>query len=291
LVEHLIRKLGTFARLSDIDCLRLTEALAPVRNVAARTDIAVEGDCLNGTQFILTGWACRYRQFADGRQQIVSILLPGDPCEPAIPWQCRCTHAVAALTPVTFAQIPACSLRDLMASSPALEEAFQREALATAAIQWEWAVSLGCRTGIERLAHLLCELHARLAAVGLADGDCCPMPITQSDLGDALGQTSVHINRTLQELRRGRLIALKGRRLTILNRRKLEELAQFRPAYLSRAEPSSRPSAECAPPPPGLPCPDRHGPGEHGRDSGGSACTTVAEAHRDAWLSRFAFGV
>jgi CRP-like cAMP-binding protein len=232
LVEHLIRKLGTFARLSDIDCLRLTEALAPVRNVAARTDIAVEGDCLNGTQFILTGWACRYRQFADGRQQIVSILLPGDPCEPAIPWQCRCTHAVAALTPVTFAQIPACSLRDLMASSPALEEAFQREALATAAIQWEWAVSLGCRTGIERLAHLFCELHTRLAAIGLADGDSCPMPVTQNDLGDAMGQTSVHINRTLQELRGLGLITLRGRRLTIHDPAALARLALFDPTYL-----------------------------------------------------------
>ncbi|MGH1570374.1 hypothetical protein ACRAWG_06505 [Methylobacterium sp. P31] len=67
MVEHLIRKLERFARLGDVDCIRLTEALAPVRSVAARTDIVAEGDSLNGTQIILTGWACRYRQFADGR--------------------------------------------------------------------------------------------------------------------------------------------------------------------------------------------------------------------------------
>ncbi|MGH1570373.1 Crp/Fnr family transcriptional regulator [Methylobacterium sp. P31] len=198
---------------------------------------------------------------------------------------------MAALTPVTVTQIPACSFRDLMASSPALEEAFHREALATAAIQWEWAVSLGCRTGIERLAHLFCELHARLAAIGLADGDSCPMPITQSDLGDAMGQTSVHINRTLQELRRNRLIALKSRRLTILNRRQLEELAQFRPAYLSHAEPPCRGSLErAASPPPGLPGPDRPAPREHRQDPDGAACATVAEAHRKARLHRLAFG-
>ncbi|MGT2478110.1 Crp/Fnr family transcriptional regulator [Methylobacterium oryzae CBMB20] len=195
MIDHLIRKLELFARLSEADRVSLHEALTPPRSVAARTELAAEGDLLNSAQIILTGWACRYRQFADGRQQIISILLPGDLCEPAIPRQSRCGHALASLTPVTLAQIPMLSLRDVMARSPALDEAFQLEALSAAAIQREWTVSLGCRTGIERLAHLFCELYARLAAVGLADGETCPLPITQGDLADALGQTSVHINR------------------------------------------------------------------------------------------------
>lgn len=113
-----------------------------------------------------------------------------------------------------------------------LDRALEREALATAAIQREWTVSLGCRSGIERLAHLFCELRWRLGAVGLADRASCPLPLTQHDLAHTLGQTSVHINRTLQELRAQGLITLRSRRLTIHDPDRLAELAHFDPAYL-----------------------------------------------------------
>lgn len=292
LIDHLIRKLELFARLSEADRVSLHEALTPPRSVAARTELAAEGDLLNSAQIILAGWACRYRQFADGRQQIISILLPGDLCEPAIPRQSRCAHALTSITPVTLAQIPILSLRDLMARSPALEEAFQLEALSAAAIQREWTVSLGCRTGIERLAHLFCELYARLAAVGLADGETCPLPITQGDLADALGQTSVHINRILQELRGGRLVALKSRRLTILNRHRLEEMAHFRPTYLSFVEPPCQGSPGCAAvPSSGKSRAGRHAQGASRLEPGGTVFADAAEAQRRLRAGRFAVGV
>ncbi len=292
LIDHLIRKLELFARLSEADRVSLHEALTPPRSVAARTELAAEGDLLNSALIILTGWACRYRQFADGRQQIISILLPGDLCEPAIPRQSRCGHALASLTPVTLAQIPMLSLRDVMARSPALDEAFQLEALSAAAIQREWTVSLGCRTGIERLAHLFCELYARLAAVGLADGETCPLPITQGDLADALGQTSVHINRILQELRGGRLVALKSRRLTILNRHRLEEMAHFRPAYLSFVEQPCHGSPDCAAvPSSGKSRAGRHAQGASRLETGGTAFADAAEAQRRVRAGRLAVGV
>ncbi|XYD09050.1 Crp/Fnr family transcriptional regulator [Methylobacterium sp. NMS12] len=225
-------KLQRYVRFSDADQVRLTDIVGSGRMIAARTDIIHEGDDPRAVNVVLDGWACRYRQLADGRRQIVAFLLPGDTCDPHVFLLDAMDHTIGAITPVLLGQIPGAALQAMTARSPTLDLAFHREALATAAVQREWTVSLGCRTGIERLAHLFCELHARLAAVGLADGNTCPIPITQSDLGDAMGQTSVHINRTLQEMRSMGLITLRSRRLTIHDPAALTQLAHFDPAYL-----------------------------------------------------------
>ncbi|MBE7245539.1 MAG: Crp/Fnr family transcriptional regulator, partial [Actinomycetospora chiangmaiensis] len=197
----LVHKLECYVRLSDADRMCLADAVSPGRLVAARTDIIHEGDDPRAVNVILDGWACRYRQFANGRRQIVALLLPGDLCDPHVFLLDAMDHTIGAITPVLLGQITGARMQAMTARSPDLDLVLHREALATAAMQREWTVSLGSRTGIERLAHLFCELHARLAAIGLTDGNTCPMPITQNDLGDAMGQTSVHINRTLQELR------------------------------------------------------------------------------------------
>lgn len=235
----LVRKLQGYVHLSDADQAWLVEALGPVRSIRSRTDIIDQGDDPLAVNVIIDGWACRYRQLADGRRQIVSLLLPGDPCDPHIFLLDRMDHAIGAITPIALAKIPGATLQALTARSPTLERAFQREALATAAIQREWTVSLGRRSALERVAHQFCELHARLTAVGLAEGSSCPMPLTQLDLADALGQTSVHINRTLQELRSTGLISLRGRHLTIHDRDGLAQLAHFDPAYLHFTEADS----------------------------------------------------
>lgn len=242
--DPLACKLMRYVRLSDADRLWLSEALGPVRTIASRADLIDEGDDPQAVNIILEGWACRSRQLADGRRQIVSILLPGDSCDPHVFLLDQMDHAISALTPLVYAQIPGLTMQQLSARSPTLDRAFHREALATAAIQREWTVSLGCRSGIERLAHLFCEVHARLKAVGLTDGESCPLPLTQHDLAHALGQTSVHINRTLQELRGQGLITLRSRRLTIHDLDRLAELAHFDPAYLHFTAGADAPNGE-----------------------------------------------
>jgi DNA-binding transcriptional regulator LsrR (DeoR family) len=82
------------------------------------------------------------------------------------------------------------------------------------------------------MAHLFCELHARLDMVGKARNDGYEFPLTQRELSECLGLTVVHANRTLQELRRRGLVELENRQLKILDRRGLEGIAEFDPAYL-----------------------------------------------------------
>jgi len=232
MLNPLARKLRTYVSLSDADLFWLSESFGPSRQFEARRDIIEEGDDPRTVNVILEGWACRYRQLSDGRRQIVSLLLPGDVCDPHIFLLDRMDHSIGALTPVTLTQIPGPTMQQVTARSPVLDRAFQREALASAAIQREWTVSLGCRSGIERLAHLFCELRARLTVVGLGNPTGFPMPLIQSDLADALGQTTVHINRTLRELRALGLLSLRSRLLTLHDPNGLAELAHFDPVYL-----------------------------------------------------------
>ncbi len=250
----LTRKLNNFVRLSAMDEGLIADVLEPPRLVEARVDIVEEGEISRTVNVILSGWACRYRQFEDGRRQIISLLLPGDCCDPHIPLLDRRDHAIGALTQVSVARIGGSAMAEIMARSPTLSLAFHREALAGAAIQREWTVSLGRRSGAERLAHLFCELHARLRAVSLADETSCPMPLTQPDLADALGQTTVHINRTLQDLRGASLLTLKGRRLTVLDSASLCQLAKFDPLYLhlGASRMASRHALPSAPDRPGV---------------------------------------
>lgn len=226
------RKLQLYAHLSDADHRHLSDALRQTRHVSARADIAVEGDDPRTVYVILDGWAGRCRHFPDGRRQITSLLLAGDCCDPHVFLFKRRDHTITALTPVAIASIPGSVFAELVARSPALERAFFFETMIASSIQREVAVSLGKRSGLERMAHLLCEMHARQSAIGLAEGMSCPMPLNQGDLADMLGQTSVHVNRMLQELRRLGLISLRQRRLTIHDAEGLADLAHFDPIYL-----------------------------------------------------------
>jgi len=96
----------------------------------------------------------------------------------------------------------------------------------------EWIVNVGQRSAQERIAHLLCEMFLRLESVGLTDGFSCAFPPTQTDIADATGLTPVHVNRTIQELRRTGLIVLENQKLAILDMQALQSLALFNPEYL-----------------------------------------------------------
>lgn len=136
-------------------------------------------------------------------------------------------HSFGALTPVIFAPIALAALRSAVQASRTIEEALWWDLLVAAAIEREHLVSLGRRSALERMGHLLCELHLRLAMVGLADGSGYDLPVTQADLADLLGLSTVHVNRLLQELRQTGPISLRGRRLTIHDLAGLREFSCF----------------------------------------------------------------
>lgn len=230
---HLIRKLEQFARFSPADRSVLEAAAsAKVRRFGPREDVVREGDAPDHVNLFLEGWGCRYKTLEDGRRQIISFFLPGDMCDLNIFILDEMDHSIATLTAARVAEISRQTLHEITAGHSRITQALWWETLVEVAVQRERTVSLGQRSATERLAHLLCELYLRLEAVGLTDGGTCDLPVTQADLADALGLSTVHVNRTLQELRGNGLIRLRGRELAIPDFPGLQNVAMFNPNYL-----------------------------------------------------------
>jgi CRP-like cAMP-binding protein len=185
------------------------------------------GDPLpNRTLIVVSGWAARQRWLPDGRRQILKLNLPGDVCG-------LFASVQSADPPVALTQTQA--LLGTFAAT-AMNESLLRDGLAgpmRAILEFEeWCVfnqllRLGAMTAKERMAHLLLELYHRLASVRLAQDWSFEMPLTQEQLADVLGLSSVHINRTLQALRREGQIEWHGSRVRLTNADALAGIAHF----------------------------------------------------------------
>ncbi|MCW6509097.1 Crp/Fnr family transcriptional regulator [Hyphomicrobiales bacterium BP6-180914] len=232
LANPLARKFLNFRQLSRTDEEALDNALERVQRIGSREDIVQQGDAPRFVHVILEGWACHYKHLQDGRRQITSLLLPGDLCDPPMFLLKTAGQSLGTLTAVTLARIPAETMQAITTQSATLQECFWWDMLVRSEIQREWTVSLGRRTATERLAHLFCEISLRLKSAGMTNGVDCEFPVTQADLGDAMGLSTVHVNRSLQELRGGGLVGLRGKRLRIYNEESLRALANFEPSYL-----------------------------------------------------------
>ena len=230
-----IRKLERLVALSAADRGWLERVEAEARLVGARTDLIVEGSDPDGAILILEGIACRHKHRANGRRQITAYLLPGDMSDLEAVFQDRMPHGVSTITPCRIARLSPRTLSESVHQSQALSQAARMLSLIDEATYGEWLLNLGCRSGVERLAHLICELFHRLRAVGLTTGNSFSLPVTQVDLAHTLGLSGVHTNRSLQELRHQRVIRLAERRLTILDLPRLMAIAEFDPSYLNLA--------------------------------------------------------
>ena len=229
-----IRKLEGFAPLSADHRREINALTKRVVRFGIREDIVHEGEVSQSVNVVMSGWACRYKVLPDGRRQIIALFLPGDMCDPYVFLLGAMDHGIGTLGPCDVAKVPAQGIHALSANNPPLLEALWWQTLVAFEAQREWTISIGRRTALERIAHLFCEVLARLAAVGLSNGSSCEWPLRQSDLADATGLSTVHVNRILQELRTLGFIDLHGQRLTVHNHDGLAKLAMFDPAYLHR---------------------------------------------------------
>lgn len=228
----LIRKLETYVQLTESEKDALLQAEMTVRSIDPRQDIVREYETVEGAILLLEGFACRYKMLPDGRRQILGYMVPGDMCDPRIFLLDVRDHAIASLSHAKIAIWPRKALLGLTSLFPRITRGFWWSALVDEGIVREWLVSLGQRTAFERLAHLICELYYRLDAVDLVRGRGFDFPVTQAELGDTLGLSAVHVNRTLQDMRRQNLVHMAGRRMTVLDLEALSAFAMFQPGYL-----------------------------------------------------------
>lgn len=232
-IAPLVRLLSRYMPLDADDHVALsTLVVGPLCQREARTDIAREGDNPTVIRLLVSGWACRYKDLPDGRRQIVGFFLPGDFCDLNVFILSELDHSIGALTAVRYFEIQPQQFQQVIDARPHLTRALLWHEMVASGIQREWLLSIGQRSPLERLAHLFVELYLRLRAVGLADHLCFDFPITQHHLAEANGISLVHLNRTLQEMRRERLIELSDRHLRIVDLERLKQVAMFKRSYL-----------------------------------------------------------
>ena len=224
------RGFAQYARLSDEESSLLVDPTANLQRFAARSELVDEDSDGSNPFFLLTGWACRARSLADGRRQILDFMLPGDLIGYCRPGR-RTLAASFALTAVTVAPAARFYHAAFDGSAP-----FSNLADVCGAVERRQEMRLlnqivraGRQTAYERLAHLLLEFRDRLERVGLASQNSFAMPLTQEVLADGLGLSVVHVNRTLQQLRRERLVTINDGVVTLLEPAMLTQIADFKP--------------------------------------------------------------
>jgi CRP-like cAMP-binding protein len=228
----LIVKLESFLALSAEERGALETLPMQVQALTADQDIVRQGDRPVRSCLILSGYAATYQTTGAGKRQIQAFHMPGDIPDLQSLHLKVLDNSLATITPCRVGFITHDVLLDLCRRHPRLNDAFWRETLVDGAIFRTWVTNNGQREALGRLAHILCEWITRLRAVGLADGLTCELPMTQAELADALGVSTVHVNRVLQELRAKDLVTLKGSVLTVLDWEALKRIADFDPAYL-----------------------------------------------------------
>lgn len=227
-VDPVTRRLRALAALSD-DELALLRTLADRRERHATGEQLVgEGQTVVRPRFIVSGWAARQRLMPDGRRQIFAILLPGDGVGLADNASDPAQASVVALTALeTVDASPLIEAVDA-GRAPGVQHAVGQLGRIEQGLLLDHLVRLGRQTAYERVAHFLMELRERLELVGFGDSQRFPLPLTQEILADALGLSIVHVNRTLQQLRRERLIELRSGIAILLQPDMLGSIADFR---------------------------------------------------------------
>ena len=230
--NSLIRKLESIFDLSEDERQSLENLPMRVTAIYADQDIVREGDRPSRCGLLLSGFACTYKVTAQGKRQIVSFNIPGDISDLQSLHLKVLDSSISTMSPCRVGFITHEALRDLCIRHPRIAVALWRGTLIDAAVFREWVVNVGRREGTSRVAHVLCELLVRLRAVGLVEDHACDLPITQTEFADAVGFTTVHVNRILQQLRNDGLIELKGERLFVPDWERLKQTGEFDPAYL-----------------------------------------------------------
>ncbi|TNC48553.1 Crp/Fnr family transcriptional regulator [Rubellimicrobium rubrum] len=238
--DALIQKLEQFIQLTEEDKRLLRNAVRDVRVFDRREDIIHEGDRPENVHLVMKGWAARYKSLPNGDQPILAFLIPGDLCDVHVALLDEMDHSLKALSPCRIALLPRDAIQTMLKQSERLTRALWWATLLDEAILREWLVTTGHRPANQRLGHLICEMLLRMRAVGLSKDDSFELPLTQDELGDVMGISSVHTNRMIQELRGEGLITTEGKRMVVNDLDRLMEFAEFDPNYLHQVNKRAR---------------------------------------------------
>jgi CRP-like cAMP-binding protein len=235
-LEPLVRKLHYWTFLNEEDRNSLLALPHSLKSIEEGHYIVREGDEPTHSCLIVSGLAYRHKVVANGARQIVSVHMRGDMVDLENSLLGTADHNVQALTDSRVAFIPCEAILQLAFDRPAVGKAMWYDTLIDGSIFREWVANVGRRDARTRIAHLLCEFALRLEAAGLGNHLEWELPMTQEQLADCTGLTSVHVNRMLGELDREGLISRTRRSVTVNDWKGLARAGDFDSTYLHLPE-------------------------------------------------------
>lgn len=231
----LIKRLRISSAIADEDIREIETLPIVVRHFPVETAVVRDGERATDCCLIADGFCARSKTIASGKRQILSLHVPGEIPDLMSLFLHVMDHDLSTLTPATLGFISHDNLQRLHRRSPDVAEMFWRDTLIDAAMFREWIVNVGQRPAPARLAHVMIELRERLRLIGRVDGNSFEMPLTQEQIGEALGITSVHANRVIKQLREEGVVEFNRGRVTVRDERKFQELADFDARYLHQS--------------------------------------------------------
>jgi len=233
---NLMRQLELYSKLPDEDRRLVLNLPHRLRRLDAGSYLVREGDKPTQCMVLVDGFAFRQKVTGDGSRQILAVCIPGDAVDLQNMFLDVSDHSVQLLTQSHVADVPREALQELVLTQPAIGTAIIQLTLVEASILREWVVNVGRRDARERIAHILCEFAVRLESRGLAGDHGFELPMTQEQIADATGLTSVHVNRVLKGLEADGLISRKRRYIHYSNWRALQDAGDFSRRYLHISE-------------------------------------------------------
>jgi CRP-like cAMP-binding protein len=227
-----LRDVTAHERLSDEDRDAILALPHRVRKLDPGAYLVREGSLPSQCSVLVEGFAYRQKMTGDGSRQILAVCVPGDAVDLQNIFLDISDHSVQMLTRGTVADIPREALQQLVLTRPEVGRAVIQLTLIEASILREWVVNVGQRDARERIAHVLCEFAVRLEARGLMTYNGFELPMTQEQLADATGLTSVHVNRVLKALELDGLIHRRRRHIQFPDWRALQDVGDFTRTYL-----------------------------------------------------------
>lgn len=231
LIERFLRnKRGVSLEGSEVALLQ--QAVAAVRHSEPRQTIISQGEEVSFCTLLVDGLMCRYIDDPSGVRQMVAVHVPGDFVDlHSFPMK-ELDHSIASITQTTYAVVPHQSLRQVVEGREELMRKLWFSTLIDASIHRAWLFRMGRLGALGRIAHFLCEMNARLESVGLSDGRRFVLGLTQADLAEICGMTSVHVNRVLRQLRERNVCTFRSSIVTIESPEKMVDIGSFDPYYL-----------------------------------------------------------
>ncbi|MBC9033845.1 Crp/Fnr family transcriptional regulator [Sphingomonas sp. JC676] len=239
-LQPFVNRLASRSLLTDEEASAVLSLKGQVRQVAAHSDFVRQGEHVDHACLVVDGLVGRFGQSGEGARQITCLHIPGDMADLPSVVSPKSAWGLMALTNTTILRLPHAEVRRVAAKHAGVAEALWRDCVADGSIFSEWVVNVGRRDALARLAHLLCEMAIRCERAGQGDRHAFALPATQADLGDATGLTSVHVNRTLKELRERSVATMRSRQVIVEDWDQLVSIGDFDEGFMLLDGPSPR---------------------------------------------------